>query len=314
MSKICFGIDIGGTTVKIGVLSLEGELMDKWEIHTRTEEGGKYILGDIADSVKKYVADKGLNMADVVGAGMGVPGPVTEDGTVLRCVNLCWGVFNCAKELSGLLGVPVKAGNDANVAALGEQWQGGGKGHDDLVVVTLGTGVGGGIILGGKILAGVNGAAGEIGHMQVVAPEDTIGVCGCGNSGCLEQVASATGIVKLAKRLVEETDTPTSLRELSQITAKDVLDAAKAGDAGAVSVVETMAKYLGSALAAICAVVNPEMIVIGGGVSKAGQYLIDKIQEAFIPKAFHALRDTQFALATLGNDAGMVGAARLVLQ
>lgn len=314
MSKICFGIDIGGTTVKIGVLSLEGELMDKWEIHTRTEEGGKYILGDIADSVKKYVADKGLNMADVVGAGMGVPGPVTEDGTVLRCVNLGWGVFNCAKELSGLLGVPVKAGNDANVAALGEQWQGGGKGHDDLVVVTLGTGVGGGIILGGKILAGVNGAAGEIGHMQVVAPEDTIGVCGCGNSGCLEQVASATGIVKLAKRLVEETDTPTSLRELSQITAKDVLDAAKAGDAGAVSVVETMAKYLGSALAAICAVVNPEMIVIGGGVSKAGQYLIDKIQEAFIPKAFHALRDTQFALATLGNDAGMVGAARLVLQ
>lgn len=314
MSKICFGIDIGGTTVKIGVLSLEGELMDKWEIHTRTEEGGKYILGDIADSVKKYVADKGLNMADVVGAGMGVPGPVTEDGTVLRCVNLGWGVFNCAKELSDLLGVPVKAGNDANVAALGEQWQGGGKGHDDLVVVTLGTGVGGGIILGGKILAGVNGAAGEIGHMQVVAPEDTIGVCGCGNSGCLEQVASATGIVKLAKRLVEETDTPTSLRELSQITAKDVLDAAKAGDTGAVSVVETMAKYLGSALAAICAVVNPEMIVIGGGVSKAGQYLIDKIQEAFIPKAFHALRDTQFALATLGNDAGMVGAARLVLQ
>lgn len=253
-------------------------------------------------------------MSDVIGAGMGVPGPVTSDGTVLRCVNLGWGVFNCAKALSDLLGVPVKAGNDANVAALGEQWQGGGKGHNDLVVVTLGTGVGGGIILGGQILAGVNGAAGEIGHMQVVAPEDTIGVCGCGNQGCLEQVASATGIVKLAKRLVEETDTPTSLRELSQITAKDVLDAAKAGDAGAVSVVEKMAYYLGSALAAICAVVNPEMIVIGGGVSKAGQYLIDKIREAFIPKAFHALRDTEFALATLGNDAGMVGAARLVLQ
>lgn len=314
MSKICFGIDIGGTTVKIGVLSLEGQLLDKWEIPTRTEEGGKYILGDIADSVKKYVADKGIDMSDVVGAGMGVPGPVTSDGTVLRCVNLGWGVFNCAKALSDLLGVPVKAGNDANVAALGEQWQGGGKGHNDLVVVTLGTGVGGGIILGGQILAGVNGAAGEIGHMQVVAPEDTIGVCGCGNQGCLEQIASATGIVKLAKRLVEEIDTPTSLRELSQITAKDVLDAAKAGDAGAVSVVEKMAYYLGSALAAICAVVNPEIIVIGGGVSKAGQYLIDKIREAFIPKAFHALRDTEFALATLGNDAGMVGAARLVLQ
>ena len=248
-----------------------------------------------------------------MGAGMGVPGPIKDDGTVLKCANLGWGVFNCAKELSDLLGVPVKAGNDANVAALGEQWQGGGKGHDDLVMVTLGTGVGGGIILGGEIVAGVNSRALR-GHIHIVAPEDTIGTCGCGNHGCLEQVASATGIVKLAKRLVEETDTPTSLRDLPQITAKDVLDAAKAGDAGAESVVDKMAGYLGDALAAICAVVNPEIIVIGGGVSKAGQYLIDKIQAAFTPNAFHALRDTQFALATLGNDAGMVGAARLVLQ
>ncbi len=314
MSKICFGIDIGGTTVKIGVLSMEGTLMDKWEIPTRTEEGGKYILEDIAASVKKYIADKGIDMADVVGAGMGVPGPVKSDGTVLMCVNLGWGVFNCAEALSKLLGIPVKAGNDANVAALGEQWQGGGKGHDDLVMVTLGTGVGGGIILGGEILAGVCGAAGEIGHIHIVAPEDTIGTCGCGNQGCLEQIASATGIVKLAKRLVEETDTPTSLRDLAEITAKDVLDAAKAGDAGAGSVVDKMADYLGSALAAICAVVNPEIIVIGGGVSKAGQYLIDKVSAAFKPKAFHALRNTEFALATLGNDAGMVGAARLILQ
>ncbi len=314
MSKICFGIDIGGTTVKIGVLTMEGKFVDKWEIHTRTEEGGKYILSDIADSLKKYVAEKGIDMADVIGAGMGVPGPVKNDGTVLKCVNLGWGVFNCAEALSELLGVPVKAGNDANVAALGEQWQGGGKGHEDLVVVTLGTGVGGGIILGGGIVAGVCGAAGEIGHINIVPPEDTIGTCGCGNHGCLEQVASATGIVKLAKRLVEETDTETSLRSLSEITAKDVLDAAKAGDAAAESVVDKMAGYLGSALAAICAVVNPEIIVIGGGVSKAGQYLIDKVQAAFKEKAFHALRDTEFALATLGNDAGMVGAARLVLQ
>lgn len=139
MSKICFGIDIGGTTVKIGVFSTEGEILDKWEIHTRTEEGGKYILEDIAASLKNYVQEKGIDMADVVGAGMGVPGPVKSDGTVLMCVNLGWGVFNCAAELEKLLGVPVKAGNDANVAALGEQWQGGGKGHDDLVMVTLGT-------------------------------------------------------------------------------------------------------------------------------------------------------------------------------
>ncbi len=313
MSKICFGIDIGGTTVKIGVLTTEGVFVDKWEIKTRTEEDGKYILEDIAASLNGYMAEKNIDTADVVGAGMGVPGPVKGDGTVLKCVNLGWGVFNCADELSKLLGVPVKAGNDANVAALGEQWMGGGKGHDDLVMVTLGTGCGGGIILGGQIVAGVNGAAGEIGHIHIVDEKDTIGVCGCGNTGCLEQIASATGLVKLANRLVNETDTETSLRNLAEITAKDVLDAAKAGDAGAESVVDTMAYYLGNALSAICAVVNPEIIVIGGGVSKAGQYLIDKVKAAFVPNAFHALRETEFALATLGNDAGMVGAARLVL-
>lgn len=314
MAKICFGIDIGGTTVKIGSLSQEGKILDKWEIPTRTEENGKYILEDIADSVKNFVAYKKIDIADVIGAGMGVPGPIRDDGTVLKCVNLGWGVFNCAQSLSDLLGIPVKAGNDANVAALGEQWQGGGKGHDNLVMVTLGTGVGGGIILNGKILAGVHGAGGEIGHMNIVAPEDCIGTCGCGNVGCLEQVASATGIVKLAKRLVNETDTPTCLRDLKEITSKDVMDAAKNGDAAAESIIDKMAGYLGTALASICAVVDPEIVVIGGGVSKAGQYLVNKIQAAFIPKAFHAVRDTEFSLATLGNDAGMVGAARMILQ
>lgn len=314
MSKICFGVDIGGTTVKIGILSTEGQILDKWEIKTRTEDGGKYILDDIAASVKKAMGDRGFGAEDVVGVGLGVPGPVTEDGTVLMCVNLGWGIFNVAEELSKKLGLPVKAGNDANVAALGEQWQGGGKGHEDMVMVTLGTGCGGGIILGGKILAGVCGAAGEIGHINIVAEKDAIGTCGCGNRGCLEQVASATGVVKLANRMVKETDKETSLRKLSRITAKDVLDAAKAGDDGAKEVVETMACYLGTALAAIGAVVNPEIFVIGGGVSKAGQYLIDVIREKYRAKCFHAVKNTEFALATLGNDAGMVGAARLVLN
>lgn len=314
MSKICFGVDIGGTTVKIGILSAEGQILDKWEIKTRTQDNGKYILDDIAASVKKAIADRNLKTEDVVGVGLGVPGPVKEDGTVLMCVNLGWGVFNVAEALSEKLGLPVKAGNDANVAALGEQWQGGGKGHKDMVMVTLGTGCGGGIILGGKILAGVCGAAGEIGHINIVDEKDVIGACGCGNHGCLEQVASATGIVKLAERMVKETDKETSLRKLSRITAKDVLDAAKAGDAGAKEVVETMAYYLGTALAAIGAVVNPEIFVIGGGVSKAGQYLLDVIQSKYKTKCFHAVKDTEFALATLGNDAGMVGAAKLVLN
>ena len=314
MSKICFGIDVGGTTVKIGILTEEGQLTDSWEIPTRKEDNGSHILEDVAASVEKAIADKGYSREDVVGVGLGIPGPVTDDGTVLGCVNLGWGVIPAATILSDMLGLPVKLGNDANVAALGEQWQGGGKGHDNMVMVTLGTGVGGGIIINGRILAGTKGAAGEIGHMHVASEEDTIGTCGCGLKGCLETLASATGIVNLAKRLIETTDKETAIRDLAEITAKDVLDLAKAGDAGAKEVVDKMVYYLSEAMATIAVVVNPEIFVIGGGVSKAGQYLIDLVQEAFRSKCFHAVKDTEFALATLGNSAGMVGAARLVLQ
>ena len=314
MGKICFGIDIGGTTVKIGILSEEGQILDKWEIKTRTEDNGAHIVSDIAESLKKAIAEKGYSMDDVIGAGMGVPGPVMADGTINRCVNLGWGVYNAAAELSGLLGVPVKAGNDANVAALGEQWMGGGKGYDTVVMITLGTGVGCGIILDGKILAGTTGAAGECGHMTIADPEDMIYTCGCGRHGCLETLTSATGVVNIAKHLVETTDKATSLRDLPEITSKDIWDAAKAGDAGALEVVDKVAYYLGKAINTIAVVVNPEIFVIGGGVSKAGQFLLDKIVKSFQAQTFHAVKNTKITLATLGNDAGMVGAARLVLQ
>lgn len=314
MGKICFGIDIGGTTVKIGILSEEGQILDKWEIKTRTEDNGAYIVSDIAESLKKAIAEKGYSMDDVIGAGMGVPGPVMADGTINRCVNLGWGVYNAAAELSGLLGVPVKAGNDANVAALGEQWMGGGKGYDNVVMITLGTGVGCGIILDGKILAGTTGAAGECGHMTIADPEDMIYTCGCGRHGCLETLTSATGVVNIAKHLVETTDKATSLRDLPEITSKDIWDAAKAGDAGALEVVDKVAYYLGKAINTIAVVVNPEIFVIGGGVSKAGQFLLDKVVKSFQDQTFHAVKNTKITLATLGNDAGMVGAARLVLQ
>ena len=314
MGKICFGIDIGGTTVKIGILSEEGQILDKWEIKTRTEDNGAHIVSDIAESLKKAIAEKGYSMDDVIGAGMGVPGPVMADGTINRCVNLGWGVYNAAAELSGLLGVPVKAGNDANVAALGEQWMGGGKGYDNVVMITLGTGVGCGIILDGKILAGTTGAAGECGHMTIADPEDMIYTCGCGRHGCLETLTSATGVVNIAKHLVETTDKATSLRDLPEITSKDIWDAAKAGDAGALEVVDKVAYSLGKAINTIAVVVNPEIFVIGGGVSKAGQFLLDKIVKSFQAQTFHAVKNTKITLATLGNDAGMVGAARLVLQ
>lgn len=271
-------------------------------------------MEDIAASLNKAVVDKNLDKDRIVGIGLGVPGPVMEDGTVLQCVNLGWGEFNVENAMAKLTGFPVKAANDANVAALGEQWQGGGKGCRDLVMVTLGTGVGGGVIIGGKIISGNNGAAGEIGHMNVLLPEDTIGVCGCGNHGCLEQIASATGLVKLADRMLAECEEPSILRELKKLTAKDVLDAAKADDLLAERIVDKMTCYLGKTLASVSAVVNPEVIVVGGGVSKAGPYLINCIQKYFLEYAFHAIRSTRFELAVLGNDAGMTGAARLALS
>jgi len=310
--EVCFGVDIGGTSVKIGIFSMKGKLIDKWEIPTRTTERGKNILSDIADSINESLKVKGIEKNQVTGVGLGVPGPVKEDGTVLVCVNLGWGIFNVAKELSELLSIPVKAANDANVAALGEMWQGGGKGCMNIVMVTLGTGCGGGIILDGKIVAGTHGAAGEIGHAPALAEEDIIGVCGCGKRGCLEQIASATGIAKMATKYVDEFKMPGMLSGNNNISAKAVLDAAKKGDETAILVVEKMACYLGNSLACICAVVDPEIIVIGGGVSKAGQYLIDTIQKHYKEKVFDALKDIKFALAKLGNDAGIYGAARMV--
>ncbi len=312
MAKYVFGVDIGGTTVKIGLFSVDGELLDKYEITTRTDEGGKYILSDIAESIKDKMAEKLVNKEDVAGIGMGVPGPVKEDGTVLRCVNLGWGIFNVAKEMEQITGLPVKAGNDANMAALGEMWQGGGKGYKDIVMVTLGTGVGGGIILGGKMLSGVNGAGGEIGHIQVNTDETE--VCGCGRKGCLEQYTSATGIVRSANVALTNTDRPSILRNVQYVSAKEVFDAAKKGDELASSLVENHGKCLGKALAMVSCVVDPEIYVIGGGVSKAGDILIDTTEKYFQESAFHACKKTKFALATLGNDAGMYGGACAILN
>ena len=311
MAKYVFGVDIGGTTVKIGFFSTEGELLDKWEITTRKDEGGAYILSDIAASIESKLSKDGIDKADVKGVGMGVPGPIKDDGTVIKCVNLGWGVFNAAEELSSLLGLPVKAGNDANMAALGEYWQGGGKGYKNVIMVTLGTGVGGGIIINGKMLAGVNGAGGEIGHMTIDLDEQD--VCNCGKKGCLEQYASATGIVRLANRALQTSTKSSKLRELKYISAKEIFDAAKGGDNLASELVEEHGRRLGLALANVACVVDPEVFVIGGGVSKAGDILINTTSKYFQEYSFHACRNTKFELATLGNDAGMYGGAASIL-
>lgn len=310
MSKYVFGVDIGGTSVKLGFFDVEGNLLNKWEIPTRTQENGSLILPDIAESIKAKMAEKNISKDDVEGVGVGAPGPIDSEGVVYKAANLGWGVFSIKDTLEKLVDMPVMAGNDANVAALGEMWKGGGQGNDDLIVVTLGTGVGGGIIIGGKMLTGATGAGGEIGHIHV--NDDETDCCGCGNKGCLEQYASATGITRLAKKKLTASDAESSLRG-RDISAKSVFDAVKAKDALAMEVAEEFGKYLGDCLAAIAGVVNPEAIVIGGGVSRAGGILIDYIKPHYVKNVFHGSRDAKFSLATLGNDAGIYGAAKLVL-
>lgn len=310
MGKYCFGIDVGGTTVKCGLFEENGLLIDKWEIPTRTENGGENVLPDIAATVMSKMTVKKIAKEDVIGVGVGIPGPVMR-GVVPVAVNLHWGEKNVEYELGNLLDMKVRAGNDANVAALGEQWKGGGEGMDSVIMVTLGTGVGGGIIVDGKIVEGAHGAGGEIGHIHV---EDNItDPCGCGNYGCLEQVASATGIVRLAKEeLAKNPVLPSALRD-TEVTSKAVFDAYKDGDAMASTIVNRFAKYLGTGIATIAAVTDPEVIVIGGGVSKAGECLTDIVGNYFRARAFSACRHTMIVLAKLGNDAGIYGAARLVL-
>ncbi len=312
MKKYAFGVDIGGTTCKIGFFETSGALIDKWEIKTNTENNGENILSDVAKAVDNKLAQEGISKDEVQGVGVGVPGPVRSDGVVNRCVNLGWGTVSVEEELGTLTGLKVKAGNDANVAALGEMWQGAGAGCKDVIMVTLGTGVGGGIIVDGKVVAGYNGAGGEIGHITV--NNDEIEPCNCGQYGCLEQYASATGIVRVAKRKLAKTSEETSLREFTELTAKDIFDEAKAGDAIALELVDEVCEILGAALSNMACVVNPEVIVIGGGVSKAGEILTESIQKHYIETSFHACRDTKFVLAGLGNDAGMYGCVQMLLD
>lgn len=307
----CFGVDIGGTTVKIGLFRTEGELIDKWEIPSRTENEGEAILPDIAQSVLKKIGEDAYKEETFIGIGVGVPAPVTEDGIVNGSANLGWKYKEVKQELETLTGLSVKVGNDANVAALGEMWQGGGSGEQNMVMVTLGTGVGGGVIVNGKVVTGAHGAGGEIGHICVNYSETQ--TCGCGNRGCMEQYASATGIVRLAKEKLEASKEPSVLRE-KEITAKEVFDAVKAGDKLAQEVAVQFGEYLGSGIANLAAVADPAVIVIGGGVSKAGEVLIPYIQKPYREHAFFANKEVEFVLATLGNDAGMCGAAKLIID
>lgn len=309
--KYCFGVDIGGTTVKLGLFTTDGEIVDKWEIKTRTENQGEAVLPDIAEALREKLEEKKIDRDEVEGIGVGVPAPVNIEGVVQNTANLGWGYKEVKREMEELSGMRAEIGNDANVAALGEMWLGAGKGRKNIVMVTLGTGVGGGIIIDGKPLVGAHGAGGEIGHLCVNYEETDH--CGCGNTGCLEQYASATGITRLANIRLAKDDAKSVLRE-QEVSAKTVFDAVKAGDAVAKEIAEEFGKYLGHAMANLAAVADPSAIVIGGGVSKAGEVLIEYVEKNFKERAFFANKDTEFVLATLGNDAGICGAAKLILS
>lgn len=312
MAKYIYGVDLGGTSVKMGIFDAQGEIIEKWEIPTRKEESGSKILPDIADSILKKNEEKNIIIEDIIGIGIGIPGPITEDGRVLKCANLGWGIFSVADELTKLTGVQkVKVGNDANVAALGEQWRGGGRGFDSIVMVTLGTGVGGGVILNGKIVTGANGAGGEIGHLPVNVRETR--TCGCGKKGCLEQYASATGLMRMAREAVES-GADTIMKDYEVLSGREIFDAFQKGDAKAKEVVDVFSDYLAMGLAQVAQVMDPQAFVIGGGVSKNGPVVIDVIKEKYDPYVMDALKGKEFRLAELGNDAGMYGAVRMVIE
>lgn len=308
--KYCFGVDIGGTTVKIGLFTTEGELLEKWEIPSRRENHGENVPGDIADAILDKLKERGIDREEVSGVGIGVPGPVTPDGIVMKCANLGWDIMNVNERMSSLTGLVCRAANDANVAALGELWRGGAEGCKNMVFITLGTGVGGGIVVDGKVIAGPHGGGGEIGHIVVNSAETD--VCGCGGHGHLEQYASATGVVRVARKLMANTDKASRMRDFENLTAKDVFDVAKAGDELALQAVDTMCAYLAQALSGVGATIDPEVYVIGGGVSKAGTIITDGVKKHFDSNNVNVLCGREFRLAQLGNDAGIYGAAYLV--
>lgn len=308
--KYCFGVDVGGTTIKLGLFTVEGELLDKWEIKTIIKNKGEQILPDIAVSIKEKISEKKLLKNEICGIGVGVPAPVDKQGRIERAANIGWGKKKVREELEKLTGFLCVVGNDANVAALGEMWKGAGEGEKDLVMITLGTGVGGGIIIDGYPVNGAHGAGGEIGHMTV--KKDEAECCGCGRKGCLEQYASATGVVRLAKQYLKKTVKNTIL-DKNDITAKDIFDAAKKEDEAAVYIVEEFCTYLGQALVNLAATIDPAIFVIGGGVSKAGDILLETVRKYFYDHAFYGNQKTKITLATLGNDAGIYGAAKQVL-
>jgi glucokinase len=311
--KWLVGVDLGGTTIKMAFINLDGEMIDKWEIPT--DKTGKTITADIANAIDQKLHELNQPKSRLLAIGMGAPGPVnTETGFVYKTTNLGWVNYPLKDRLEAATSLPAVIDNDANIAALGEMWKGAGAGAKDLICVTLGTGVGGGIISNGNIVHGVNGAGGEIGHITSIPKGGA--PCNCGKTGCLETIASATGIVRITLEKLKKDSKLSILHERwnnsGNITAKDVFNAAKENDELALQIVDEVMYHLGLALANLANGLNPEKIVIGGGVSKAGNILINGVRQYFDQFAFPRVAEgATITAATLGNDAGVIGGAWL---
>lgn len=300
-----FGVDIGGTTCKAGLFTDNCNLVEKWEFQTDKSNQGELILANVSEQIRNKIQERQLDQQKVIGIGVGVPGPVTPDGIVHGCVNLGWEKKNVLQELEAMIDFPIRVGNDASIAALGELVAGSGKGKHSLLMITLGTGVGGGLVYQDKIIHGAHGAAGEIGHM-IVNPKEKEH-CNCGRRGCLEQYVSATGICRMASQMMKEY--PDILTKLTpdHLDAKQIFEAAQKKDRMAILVVEKFGHILGTALANLAVIFDPQVIVLGGGISNAGDYLLQLISANFMEKAFQPCGDTQIKIASLGNDAGIFG-------
>lgn len=312
--NIYVGVDLGGTAIKVGICNAEGNLLHTYEGPTGTAEGVDTVIDNIEKYVRQIVEDSPYTWEQLAGVGAGVAGFTNiREGIIILAPNIGFRNVPIRAILEDRLNKPVKIDNDANVAALGEAWSGAGQGVENCICYTLGTGVGGGIIINGKIYQGFAGLAGELGHISVVPDLEAI-QCGCGNLGCLETVSSATGIIRMANDAVTRGDR-TSLALVEKIAAKEVFDAAKEGDEVALRIVQRSAFYLGKSMAAVAAVLNPEVFIIGGGVSKAGEILFDEVRRVFAKLAPAPVQTgVSIIPAKLGNDAGIVGAAGLLLR
>ncbi len=315
MAKMIVGVDLGGTSIKLALLTNNGEFIDKWEVPTDKSDSGKHIPKTITIAIEQKLKQMNKTKEDIAGIGIGAPGSVRlEDGLIFAAVNLGWVNFPLKEILEKESGIPVIVDNDANIAAVGEMWKGAGNGAKDVVMVTLGTGVGGGVIVNGDVAHGISGSAGEIGHITVQLENGVL--CNCGKTGCLETISSATGIARIANEKLQNTTKETVLKDMSNrspITAKDVFEAYSNGDEVAEEIVNHVMRYLALVLAGVGNTLNPENIIIGGGVSNAGELLLKPLKKYFDEFAFTTVRDsTKLSIAELGNDAGAIGAAYLV--